>query len=62
MAFKFNIGQDVVITQPNKVGFVKGRAEYVTGSPNSYWVQFVDGHGDLVAVWYDEQDLSYPQD
>ena len=62
MTFKFNLGQDIVITQPNKVGFVKGRAEYVNGSPNSYWVQFVDGQGDLNSVWYDEQDLSYPQD
>lgn len=62
MTFKFDLGQDIVITQPNKVGFVKGRAEYVTGSPNSYWVQFVDGQGDLNSGWFDERDLSHPRD
>ena len=62
MAFMFDLNGTVVITKPNKRGTIKGRAEYANGSPDSYWVQFVDGQGDLNSGWFDEQDLSWPQD
>lgn len=58
MTFKFNLGQDIVITETSKQGFVKGRAEYNNGTPNSYLVQFVNGRGDLEIDWIEEANLS----
>lgn len=59
MTFNFDLGQEVAIILTDKVGQVKGRAEYLNGAPNSYWVQYVDGQGDLTSNWIDEQDLRF---
>lgn len=55
--FKFQLGQIVKISLSGAVGEVKGRAEYNTGSPNQYNIYHLDGNGNAVHVWFDEQNL-----
>lgn len=55
--FKYDLDQVVVITESNQRGVVKGVAAYAN-MPNGVLVQHVDGTGDLVRRWYDEDDVS----
>ncbi len=58
MAFKFKLGQEVVISLSDAEGVVYGRAEYFKNKHiNSYQVRFLNGEGDAVYNWYDEDDL-----
>lgn len=55
---KFNIGSSVVISLTGQKGIIIGRAEYNNVYPNSYWVQYESGEGNLAKSWIDEQDLA----
>ena len=55
---KFNIGSFVIVSLTGQKGIVIGRAEYDNVFPNSYWVQYVSGEGNLAKSWFDEQDLT----
>ena len=55
---KFAIGDNVVIKLSDASGTIAGRAEYNGVYPNSYWVTFVNGQGDVQKSWFDEQDLT----
>lgn len=57
MAFKFELGDSVYIRLGKLAGEVRGRAEYSTGAPNQYSVHHLDGSGDPVYKWFDEDDL-----
>lgn len=54
----FNIGDEVRVILTGQVGQVIGRAEYNNVYPNSYWVQYESGEGNLAKSWFDEQDLA----
>jgi hypothetical protein len=58
MSFNFELGQEVNITLADVSGTVYGRAEYWKNKHvNSYWIRFLNGDGDAVYSWYDEDDL-----
>lgn len=56
---KFAIGEGVTIYVTDQKGVIIGRAEYNGVYPNSYWVQYMSGDGNLAKSWFDEQDLAY---
>lgn len=54
----FVLGSPVIIRANEQAGQVIGRAEYLDDMyPVSYWVEHVDGDGDLVRRWYDHYQL-----
>lgn len=55
--FKFNLEEEVVITLNNKVGTIRGRAEYSTGNANQYSIHYTNGVGDAVYDWFYENDI-----
>lgn len=57
MEFKFNLNDKVIITKTRQNGVIFAKAIYVTSMWPQYCVKHVNGHGDLVSVWYDEPDL-----
>lgn len=57
MGFKFDLGAEVFIILTDTEAEVIGRAEYINGSPNSYWLYYEDNQGDARKVWFDEQEL-----
>lgn len=54
--FKYSIGEQVYIRLGDLQGTVTGRAEY-DRHPNTYQVHHIDGNGNPVYSWVDEQDL-----
>ena len=57
MSFKFDLGDEVYITLSNTKAKVIGRADYLNGTPNTYWLYYVDSNGDANKSWFDEQDV-----
>ena len=55
---KFAIGDAVVVKVTGQKGLVVGRAEYDNVYPNSYWLQYQSGEGNLAKTWFDEQDIT----
>lgn len=58
MSFLFNLGSNVVIDLNNITAQVIGRAEYLNGTPNNYWLYYLDAQGDAIKNWFEEQELS----
>ena len=54
--FKYNLDDFVFIILGKLEGKITGRAEY-THHPNNYQVHHLNGNGDPVYNWYEEQDL-----
>lgn len=57
-SFAFNLGATVQIKVSGETGTIKGRAEYLEGEPNSYWIQYKSADGRAVAAWWSEQSLA----
>lgn len=55
--FEFKLDEEVGIANTELEGTIIGRAEYANGTPNNYWVRYIDAKGDLCKVWFDEADL-----
>lgn len=58
MAFKYELNSYVEITLSGQEGRVNGRCEYAEHKHvNSYQVHHINGDGDAVYSWFDEDDL-----
>ena len=57
MAFKFNLGERVEITESGESGSVHGRAEY-SEAANNYYVRYVAADGRAVESWWSEGALN----
>lgn len=51
--FKFDLGQQVMISVSGETGVVIGRAEF-SESDNSYWVRYKDAQGMAREAWWSE--------
>ena len=51
MAFLYNLGTPVKLTQSGESGTIIGRAEF-TNSDEQYFVRYVDGNGCLIQKWW----------
>ena len=56
--FKFSLDQDVIVDQTDQKGVVLSRAEYRDFTKKQYSVRHKNGQGDLVEVWYAEDQLT----
>ena len=56
-SYVFDIGQQVAFSTSKNPGTVVGRAEYIDSAP-SYYVRFIDGHGDQKKEWFSESDIA----
>lgn len=57
MAFRFNLGDDVILITSGERGQVVGRAEY-EAHENCYLVRYKDALGSQCERWWDESALS----
>ena len=55
--FAFDLDQKVIVKQANAEGVVLSRAEYRDFTKKQYSVRHLNGQGDLVEVWYAEDQL-----
>ena len=58
MAFKFELLKKVEVIGTHQTGEIRGRCEYSTGIPNTYFIYGLDAEGDMVYRWKDEQDIT----
>ena len=55
----FNLDQAVTITATGQKGTIVGVCTYSKDTfPDSYWVTFVNGNGNLEKTWFDQSDLT----
>jgi hypothetical protein len=56
-SFVYELEQPVVILLSGREGKVIARAQYLR-YPNSFQVEYVNGHGDVATGWFDTSELA----
>lgn len=57
---KFGLHDKVMIVKSERKGTVEGIAQY-TKNPDQFLIEYINGVGDLVSLWFNEQDLELIQ-